>query len=208
MPGRDPPRPQRRRTGRRPGPSTTREQIVAAARESFAERGYDATSLRAVALKARVDPALVARFFGSKENLLTAALEETMRPAEELAGTLEGDLDTLGERMIDYMLKVWEEPPGREVMVGMIRSACTNERAAEILRDFISAQVLARLGSKLDPVEAQLRASLVGSQIVGLALYRYVVQIEPLSSAPPETLSAIFGPTLQRYLTDDVSGLA
>jgi len=157
------------RTGRRPGQSTTRDEIVAAARESFAKRGYDGTSLRAVAASAGVDPALVRRFFGSKEGLLVAALTATLSPGERLAEVMSHDLDSLGEQIIGHVLSVWEKPASRDVLIGMIRSACTNARAARLLRDFFAGQVLARLASALDDDEALLRASLVGSQIVGLA---------------------------------------
>ena len=189
------------RTGRRPGQSTTRDEIVAAARESFAKRGYDGTSLRAVAASAGVDPALVRRFFGSKEGLLVAALTATLSPGERLAEVMSHDLDSLGEQIIGHVLSVWEKPASRDVLIGMIRSACTNARAARLLRDFFAGQVLARLASALDDDEALLRASLVGSQIVGLAFYRYVLKVEPLASASAETLRAIFGPILQRSLT-------
>jgi AcrR family transcriptional regulator len=193
--------PERRRTGRRPGPSTTREEILAAARESFAKRGYEGTSLRAVAARAGVDPALVRRFFHSKEGLLEAALDVAMRPGDQLNEVVEGDITKLGEQMIGYMLSVWSKAPNRQVMVGMLSAACTNRRGAKLLRQFITNEVLRRLGSKLDPGEAQLRASLVGSQLLGLALYRYVVKIEPLASASEEELRTFFAPTLQRYLT-------
>jgi AcrR family transcriptional regulator len=192
------------RTGRRPGQSTTRDEIVAAARESFAKRGYDGTSLRAVAASAGVDPALVRRFFGSKEGLLVAALTVTLSPGERLAEVMSHDLDSLGEQIIGHVLSVWEKPASRDVLIGMIRSACTNARAARLLRDFFAGQVLARLASALDDDEALLRASLVGSQIVGLAFYRYVLKVEPLASASAETLRAIFGPILQRSLTGPI----
>jgi AcrR family transcriptional regulator len=194
--------PERRRTGRRPGPSRTRKQILAAARISFARRGFDATSIRGVAASAKVDPALVRRFFGSKEQLLIAALSDAMRPSEGLSEVLAGDLETLGERLIRYMLEVWEHPrANREVLIGMIRAAATNARGARFLRDFIGSEILKRLGARLDRPEAQLRASLVGSQIVGLAFYRYVLEVEPLASATPEQLGGLIGPTLRRYLT-------
>jgi AcrR family transcriptional regulator len=189
------------RTGRRPGPSTTRDEILAAARESFAKHGYDGTSLRAVAAKAGVDPALVRRFYGSKEGLLVAALTVTLRPSEDLAGVVSRDLDTLGDEIVGYMLGVWEQAPSRDILVGMIRSACTNDRAAKLLRDFFAGQILARIAGVLSGKEAEFRASAVGSQIVGLAFYRYVLKVEPIASASPETLRATFGPALQRYLT-------
>ena len=115
------------RTGRRPGRSATRDAILSAARDSFAERGYDRTSVRAVAAATDVDPALVRRFFGRKEGLLVAALTVAMGPQQRLPDALHGDLDTLGGRMIDYFLTVWDEPPHRDVLIGMIRSACTNQ---------------------------------------------------------------------------------
>jgi AcrR family transcriptional regulator len=203
-PGVNPPR-QRRRTGRRPGPSTTREQILAAARESFARRGYDATSVNAVAAKAGVDPALVRRFFGSKEGLLNAVLTVAMSPAERLTQVAAGAPGTLGERMIGYFFAVWEQPPNRDVMIGMIRSACTNQHAARLLQRFIAGEVLTRLAGTVEDTEAQLRAAMAGSQLVGLAFVRHVVKLEPLASAPPATLSALFGPTLQHYLTGDLN---
>jgi AcrR family transcriptional regulator len=194
-----------RRTGRRPGQSTTREEILAAARESFAKRGYDGTSLRAIGAKAGVDPALVRRFFGTKEDLLVAALTVTFRPDDQLAEVVSRDIDTLGEAMMGYVFSVWEDAPSRDVLIAMIRSACTNERAARLLRDFFAGQILARVAGVLDDDEAQFRASLVGSQIVGLAFYRYVLKVEPIASASPETLGATLGPTLQRYLTGSLN---
>ena len=177
---------------------------MAAARESFARNGFDGTSVRAVANRAGVDPALVRRFFGSKEGLMVAALDVTMEPGTRLAEAVRTDPDRLGEHIMDYMLSVWEHPPNREVMVGMVRSACTNRRAAELLRDYISEQVLARLATSVPGPAAGLRANLVGSQIVGVAFFRYVVGIEPLASARPEAVAAAVGPTLQRYLTGDL----
>jgi AcrR family transcriptional regulator len=194
-----------RRTGRRPGPSKTREQILVAARESFAKRGYDRTSLRGVAAAAGVDPALVRRFFGSKEGLLTAALMDALRTDDRLAEALRGDISTLGDRMIRYFLSVWEESRNRDVLVGMIRSACTNERGATLLRDYLSALILARVSEVLEPADAQLRASLVAASCVGLALARYVVKIEPLASASAEDIRVVFAPTLQRLLSGDLT---
>jgi AcrR family transcriptional regulator len=192
--------------GRRPGPSTTRAEILEAARESFAARGYEGTSLRSVAASAGVDPALVRRFFGSKEDLLTAALRVTLDPGERLAGVLAGDLDTLGERLVDYFLSVWEQPKSRDVLLAMIRTASTNAHAAQLLRGFFGGEILSRLARAIeDEQEAQLRAAAIGSQIVGLAFYRYLLEVEPIASASTETLRATFGPTLQRYLAEPLS---
>jgi AcrR family transcriptional regulator len=196
--------PEGRRTGRRPGPSTTREEILAAARDSFAKRGYDATSLRAVASRAGVDPALVRRFFGSKEDLFIAALESALRPGDELAEATAGDVETMGARLIGYMFNRWERAPTNKTLVGLVRSAATNEQAAKLLRNFVTKEIFARIVGRLGPDEAELRASLVGSQIIGIAFYRYILKIQPLASAPPERLQEIYAPTLQRYLTGEL----
>src|SRR5262245_21930264 len=131
------------RTGRRPGPSTTRAEILAAARASFAELGYDRTTARGVAARAGVDPALVLRYFGSKEGLLVAALEAAMDPGARIPEVGGGERGTPGERLVRDFLSVWEVSPSCEIMLGMLRSAATNERAAELLRGVISGLVLA-----------------------------------------------------------------
>jgi AcrR family transcriptional regulator len=194
-----------RRMGRRPGPSRTREQILRAARRRFARHGYDGTSVRAVASDAGVDPALVRRFYGSKEDLLVAALQDALLPRDEWAKALAGDFETLGLRVVGYMFEIWERPRDREVLIGMLRTATTNPRGARFLRDFIGGQLLKRLEERLGPDEAQLRATLIGSQMVGLAFYRYVLKLEPLASASPETLMHLVGPTIQRYLSEPLT---
>jgi AcrR family transcriptional regulator len=187
--------------GRRPGVSTTREQILTAARGSFARRGFDGTSMRSVAATAGVDPALVRRFFGTKEDLLVAAMTAAMSPDDRLEAALAQGHGELGERLVDYFLTVWDEDPNQSVMLGMLRSAVTNERAAELLRRFIVGQILTRLAQVLDGREPERRAALIASQLVGLAIVRYVVRIEPLASASAEELRRLIGPTLQHYLT-------
>ena len=193
------------RTGRRPGPSTTREDILAAARASFAEHGYDKTSVRGIAARAGVDPALVHRYFGSKDRVLVAALSVDMRPAERIPDLMAGDPDALGERRVGYFLNVWEGSESGEVLVAMLRAAATSERAATLLREFIGSQVLSRVADALGVEDAQLRVTLMSSQLIGIAMLRYILRYEPLASAPAETVVAAYAPTLQRYLTAPLS---
>ena len=196
--GRHPARP---RTGRRPGSPNTQEQILAAARESFAVLGYDRTSLRGVAASAGVDPALVRRYFGSKEALLVSALAIALTPEMSLASLLESDIDKVGEGLIEYFLSVWESKPGREILIATLRSACTNEAAAAILRGYLAEHVLGLLSQIAHMPDSEARAAAIASQIVGLAIVRYVVKIEPLVTASGQQLKEIFAPTLQRYAT-------
>lgn len=186
--------------GRRTGDSGTRAGILAAARESFTARGYDATTVRAVARQAGVDPALIHYFFGTKDALFAASLELPVNPREVVDELVAGGLDGLGERMVAFLLGVWEEPGGSPLLA-MLRSAVGHEEAAAMVRQFLGREVIGRLARAVDAPDPELRASLCASQIVGLAVARYIVRIEPLASADAARVAAWVGPTLQRYLT-------
>ncbi|TDC43689.1 TetR family transcriptional regulator [Micromonospora sp. KC213] len=195
-----------RRSGRRPGNPDTREVILAAARTTFAERGFDAASIRVIAAAAGVDPALVHHYFGTKEQLFRATIDISVDPAELLPAVLSGDRDTVGERLVRMFLTVWDSPAGAAA-VALLRSAVANEWTARLLREFLVTQVLRRVLDQLaiDPAELPLRGSLVASQMIGLAMMRYVVRLEPVASAAPEALVAAVGPTVQRYLTGELA---
>ena len=195
-----------RRTGRRPGNPDTRQAILAAARTTFAERGFDAASIRVIATAAGVDPALVHHYFGSKEELFRATVEIPLDPAELLPVVLAGGVDGVGERLVRTFLGVWDSPAG-QAAVALLRSAVNNDWTARLLREFLVTQVLRRVLDHLDvpPAELPLRGSLVATQMIGLAMMRYVIRLEPVASTDPETLVAALGPTVQRYLTGDLA---
>ncbi|SCG37395.1 TetR family transcriptional regulator [Micromonospora halophytica] len=194
-----------RRTGRRPGNPDTRDAILAAARTAFAERGFDATSIRVIAAAAGVDPALVHHYFGSKDQLFRATVDIPVDPAELLPAVLAGAPDEVGDRLIRLFIGVWDSPAGAAA-VALLRSAANNEWTARLMREFLVTQVLRRVLDHLDiaPAELPLRGSLVASQMIGLAMMRYVIRLEPVASAEPEILVAALGPTVQRYLTGDL----
>ena len=189
------------RSGRRPGQSGTREAILAAARESFGSAGYGGTTIRGVARTAGVDPSLVHHFFGTKDGLFGTAMELPFDPAVVVASLLEGGTDGLGERIVRTFLAVWDGTPGQGPMLALLRSAVTDEKAAESLRTFLSRVLLTPLAQAAGAERPELRAALVGSQMVGLAVARYVVRLDPVASAGPDDLAPAIGPTLDRYLT-------
>lgn len=191
-----------RRTGRRPGNPDTREAILTAARAAFADRGFDAASIRAIATAAGVDPALVHHYFGTKEDLFRATVAIPVDPAELVPRVLAGGRDEVGERLVRTFLAVWDSPVGTAA-VALLRSAMSNQWTARLLREFLVTQVLRRVVEQLDldPAEVPLRGALVATQIAGLAMMRYVIRLEPVASASPDTLAATIGPTIQRYLT-------
>jgi len=189
------------RTGRRPGTGGTREKILGAARTHFARAGVEAATVRGIAADAHVDPALVMHYFGSKKELFRASIDFPADPAVFLPRLLEPGIDGLGERLVRFFLETWDTPAGRP-MLALIRSVVTNEDAATLLRDFVSREVLGRLAKALEVDEPRLRASLAASALIGMAMLRYVVKIEPLATARPDEVAAWLGPTIQRYLSD------
>jgi AcrR family transcriptional regulator len=193
------------RTGRRPGVSGTREAILDAARRAFAEHGYQHATIRMVADLAGVDPALVHHYFRYKQDLFIAAVQLPVNPAEQLTAVLAQDPGQAGERMVELFLSIWDRAADRSPLLAIVRSAVGDERAAAMLREFITEEVLGQIAHRLGGPDARLRATLIGSQIIGLAMARYIVRVEPLASAPPAQLVAAIGPTLQRYLTGEIA---
>ncbi|MFA4966357.1 MAG: TetR family transcriptional regulator, partial [Thermoleophilia bacterium] len=190
--------------GRRPGDSGTREAILGAARAAFAAAGYDRATIRGIAAAAEVDPALVLHYFDSKEALFEAALELPIRPSEILAHGIAAGPDKLGATIVRGFLEAWEPPETRVRLLAMLRSAMTNETAMAMIRDLLVREVFGPITLALGVPDAQLRATLVGSQLIGLGMMRFVARLEPLTSASIDDLVAAVGPTVQRYLTGAV----
>jgi AcrR family transcriptional regulator len=196
------------RTGRRAGDSGTRAAILESARGQFASNGYDSATIRAIAADAGVDPALVHHFFGSKERLFAAAMQLPFVPSEVITAALADGARppgvTVGEHMARSALTLWETPGVRESFQGLLRSAVTSEQAAAMLREFLTEAILgpvASLAGETDPDGASFRASMVATQMLGLAMTRYVLQLDPVATASREQLVAALGPVIDRYLT-------
>ena len=194
------------RTGRRPGNQDTREAILTAAREAFAERGFDGASIRAIAAGAGVDPALVHHYFGNKDQLFLAAIDAPINPAELLDRVAAGDRADVGDRLVRTLLSVWDSPAG-SAAIALVRSAVANDAMSTLVRQFIVDRlvrgVVVRMG--VERAEAPLRATLVASQMAGLVMVRYVLKAEPLASASPDAVAAAIGPTIQRYITGPIT---
>jgi len=202
------------RAGRRAGDSGTREAILAAARRQFAENGYDGATIRAIAAAAGVDPALVHHFYGSKERLFAAAMQLPFVPSEAITAALARSGrhpgESLGTHLVTSALALWESTEARGAFQALLRSALTSDRAAVMLREFVTEAILqpvAAAAGGTDPTTTPFRASLIGSQMLGLAMARYVLQFGPVAAASPEQLAAALGPTIDRYLTGDLTAL-
>ncbi|AZQ36529.1 TetR/AcrR family transcriptional regulator [Streptomyces cyaneochromogenes] len=193
-----------RRRGRPPRTDSggTRDRILNAAREEFSERGYDKTSVRGIAKAAGVDSALVHHYFGTKEQVFEAAVEVAFAPALKVRdAVLQGPLDDAGERMTRTIFGLWENPVTRKPLLAIVRSAVNNEAAAAVFRRLVSAQLLRRIADEIDAPDAQLRAELAAAQLVGVAMMRYVIKIEPIASADVEQIITRVAPVVQGHLT-------
>jgi AcrR family transcriptional regulator len=186
--------------GRRPGATTTRDEILDAARELFAARGYDGTTIRAIATSAGVDPALVHHFFGSKDELFLTVLQVPETVLSQVPALLEGNLEDAGERLIRFFLGLFESPDSRAAILTTLRSAVTQEQAARILRERITGRLFGGVRDLL-PDHAEVRMTLAMAHLNGLAVGRYVLAVPPLADMDLDDVVAWVAPAVQRYLT-------
>ncbi|MCT9082008.1 TetR/AcrR family transcriptional regulator [Streptomyces fulvoviolaceus] len=188
---------------RRTESADTRDLILTAAREEFSERGYEKTSVRGIAKAAGVDSALVHHYFGTKEQVFEAAIEVAAAPALGAPDAVaEGPLEGVGERLTRYIFGVWENPATRTPLLAIVRSAVNNETAAAVFRRIVASQLLRRIAAQVDLPDAELRAELAAAQLVGTAMLRYVIKVEPLASADVEQIIARVAPVVQGHLTN------
>jgi AcrR family transcriptional regulator len=187
----------KRPTGRRTGDSGTRADILDAARNLFADLGYDGASLRAIASAARVDPALIRHFFGDKETLFATTFADRTTIPDRMAAAIAGDPHGIGERVTDIYLRLWEEPDTRPILLSLVKSATTSERAATMLLEILGGR--AREASIPD-VDSE-RVAIAASHLLGVAIARHVVKLPAIVELSREQLVASIAPTIQRYLT-------
>jgi AcrR family transcriptional regulator len=189
------------RTGRRPGASSSRQDILEAARNLFAERGYTGATMRAIAAEAGVDAALVVHFFGNKASLLAEAIEWPFDPAVEMPKLLVDGKRHVGTHMVELFVRTWDEEGTRNPILTVLRASIVEPQAAEMLGQFLRRRLFGPLMEELGSDQPDLRGNLAASQLVGLGLIRYVEHVEPLASAAPKDVVAWYAPTLQRYFT-------
>lgn len=177
-----------------------RTAIIGAATTEFASRGYDAVSMRSIARKAGVDPALVHHYFAEKADLFAESIRAPIRPDRVVKEILAGPRDRVGENIVRYLLGALEERSARTRMISLIHTALGQEFAATMLRQFLVREVFKRISDAIGGEDSQLRASLAASQIVGLMIVRYGVRVEPLASASIDEVVAHIGPVIQWHL--------
>ena len=180
--------------GMRRSSAETKAVILAAAKDRFAESGFERATIRAIAADANIDPSMVMRYFGSKDQLFAAAADFDLQ-IPDLSGLDPADV---GARVVDYFMERWERD---EALVVLLRSSTSNEEAANRMREIFAEQLMPAIAA-LNPVRPERRASLVASQMLGLALCRYVLRLPPIVEMTHEEIVSWLGPTIQRYLSE------
>lgn len=186
--------------GRRPGIPETREAILKIARREFATRGYDATSLRLIAAEAEVDPALVIHYFGTKDNLFVAATGLPAGLPDAIASLAGIQVADFPAALVRAYLELVDSDDSRNAILALVRSAVSHERAAAMLREFLTAQLLPVIARLTQRDDARLRASLVAAQLIGIAVLRHVIRVEPLAMATPNEIAVLAAPAIGQYL--------
>jgi AcrR family transcriptional regulator len=192
--------------GRRTDGGQAREAIQQAARQLFAEHGFDRTSVRQVALAAQVDPMLVTHYFKSKAGLFAAVVQTPVAPQEAIDFVLEEGPDHAGERLARFVLRTLETPESQKWIVAMVRAATAEPEIAAVIRERMAEPLLIPLAKAAGGDDPEYRAMLVMTQLLGLAMARYILKVEPLASRPAQEVVADLAVTFQRYLTGAISG--
>ncbi|ADD42964.1 TetR family transcriptional regulator [Stackebrandtia nassauensis] len=192
------------RPGRWRSGAQSRQRVLDAARELFQRNGYAGTTVRAVATEAGVDPAMVFYFFGNKQGLFAAAVDMSAQLPPAIDAIFDGGLDGIGERVVRTLLENMDKSE-RAPLAILTRSGPGDDQTETLLRQYIDREITGRLAALLDTPDAALRAGMVNVQLLGLAVARYVVRVEPIASASVDELTTRLGAVVQHCLTGSAS---
>lgn len=197
---------ERKRPGRPPGPSDTRERILVSARELFARNGIDKTSIRAIAAAADVDPALVHHYFGTKTQLFAAAIHIPIDPMQVIGPLQKVPVEEIGHLLPSILLPLWDSELGKG-FIATLRSILAGSETS-LVRSFLQEVIAKEVGTRVDdpPGTGPIRVQYVASQLVGVVMARYILELEPFKSLPVEQIAETIAPNLQRYLTGELPG--
>ena len=197
---------ERKRPGRPPGTSDTRERILTSARELFSRNGIDKTSIRAIAADADVDPALVHHYYGTKTQLFAAAIHIPIDPMQVIGPLQQIPVEEIGHTLPLLLLPLWDSEMGKG-FIATLRSILAGGETS-LVRSFLQEVITKEVGSRVDnpPGSGPIRVQFVASQLVGVVMARYILELDPFKSLPVEQIAETIAPNLQRYLTGDLPG--
>ena len=177
------------------------------ARELFARNGIDKTSIRAIASGAGVDAALVHHYFGTKQQLFAAAIHIPIDPMQVIGPMRETPVEDLGLTLPSLLLPLWDSELGSGFIATLRSLLAGNE--VSLVRSFLQEVISVEVGNRVDdpPGSGKIRVQFVASQLVGVVMARYILELEPFKSLPVQQIAETIAPNLQRYLTGDLPGL-
>lgn len=191
--------PQRTRGRPRSGDvSDRRTKIQDVARRHFAAKGYRGTSLRAIAAEAGVDVSLISHYFGGKAALLVATMELPVDPIEKISSVVADGPDRLAERLLTTFLDAWD--PHRDIFSALLRTALDSPDGQAPMLQIAREVLLSALNDVLIGEDRELRASLVASQLIGMATMRYVTRMGAVADAPAADVVRLLAPAMQRVI--------
>jgi AcrR family transcriptional regulator len=185
--------------GRRPGNENTKAKIIGAAQICFAQHGYDRAPLRQVATLAQVDPALILHYFGTKQQLFIEAMLPLFEGPKMLPAAMRGDASGIGTRLATLFIKLTSEPTVQQLMLGLFKSVSSERQAAVLLSEFVRTNVIEQLEPYLPGPNKKLQANIIGSQLVGIFMARYVIKVEPIASTTDSEVIEYLAPRLQAH---------
>ena len=195
--------------GRRPGHADTRGEIVDAAKRTFAAKGYDGASLRAVAREAGVDPALVHHYFDGKADLFVAAMSLPFDPRSVARHAPATSPGPIGARIIEGFLTMWDHAEGTgSSFASCVAGMAASPNVADAMREFVAERVWGTTSVEANEGDSPTRRALVSSQLMGLAFTRYVMRVPPISTATPAEIARWAGPTLDRFISRPIGEAA
>ncbi len=177
-----------------------REAAVAAARSAFAAGSYARTSFKGLAAAAGVAPAVLRKYYDSKDAVFAAALRLPTDPAGAVPALLAPGVEGLGERLVRFTLDTLDDPQVRADLVSMLRGGASAAALTRSLQDYLDTTVIDRVVAAVGVPDARMRVALISSYLIGIAAGRYVVRIEPLASASEEYVVRLVAPTIQSLL--------
>jgi len=182
-----------------PKSETTRQAILAAAQRQFYENGYDGASVRRIARAVPIDPAMIMRYFGSKEGLFSAAVVIDLKLPDP--GAI--PRDRAGAALVAHFLNLWEGDRSAIGLPILLRSAVSNQDASDKIRAVFEKQVAPTVAGLTGADDADTRAGLIVSQLFGLALCRYILRLPPVAEMTQDEIIARIGPVVQGHLSGD-----
>jgi len=177
-----------------------RDAVLDAARAAFHARGYARTTVKGVAAAAGVAPGVVSKYYANKEAMFAAAMKLPFDPSRAIPELIAPGLDGMGERLVRATFEIFGDEETREDLLALFQAGASASRAAATLREFIEESIVDRLVGAVGIPDARMRAALISSHLVGLGTVRYIVQLEPLASAPEEQVVRIYAPLVQDLL--------